>query len=183
MENAAENPSSDEEDIVDEIRKLKEKLQEAIRKKEARKRRKQKIAIRNELLRQIAEVEADDSDTDIADSKISLQVPSTTSHVQLGSPGQYVPQSPGPQLEAVPPTEQVPVQRTIPQPQVTLMRGEHNESIRTHAESLAVPSDVQPGTVATVQSSQLRQPTATVVRTTEVPWTQVIQLETSGNTI
>ena len=82
MENAAENPNSDEEDIEDEIRKLKAKLQEAIKKKEARKRKKQKIAIRNELLKQIAELEA--GDTDIADSGINLQVPGADS--QLVSP-------------------------------------------------------------------------------------------------
>ena len=83
MENAAENPSSDDEEIEDEIRKLKEKLQEAIKNKEARKRRERKIALRNELLRKLAEVEADDSDSDIADSTINLQALSTAS--QLGS--------------------------------------------------------------------------------------------------
>ena len=178
MESAAGNPNSDEEDIEDEIRKLKQKVQEAIKKKEARKRREQKLAIRNELLKQLAELEADD--TDSADSTInSQQLPGTAS--QLATPRRPVSI---PQLEGTPQTGQIPVQRTVPQPQVPVPRvSEHGAHSGTQAERYQVPSEPQPGTSAMGQSTPHRQPTATVVRPPVEPWTQVIRLETSGKTI
>ncbi len=174
-----ENPNSDEDDIHDEIRKMKQKVEEAIKKKEAGKRREQIKAIRNELLKQLAELEADE--TDIANSSINFQVPEVAS--QIGTPCQSVSI---PKLEGTPQTGQIPVQRTISEQHVALKREEeHNGHIGTQAESFQVPSgsEPQPGESAMLHSSQLRPSTATAVHPTDEPWTKVICLETPGKTL
>ena len=173
IENAAENPNSDEE-IEDELRKLKQKLEEAIGKKEANK-REQKIIIRNGLLKLLAEVEADD--TDVADYTSNLQVPSTVS--QLGSTYSSVSVA---QLEDTPKPGQLPVQRTIPQPQRVPLQGltEHGANTGEQIERHQVHSELQPGGSIVGRSAPTRELASTEVCPSNEPWTQVKCLETSG---